>query len=69
MVDFNSYIKTAPIDLERFKELSTKLPESEGEERQAIASELINLLKRESWRVAGQLIIAHLDTSGKKEEN
>ena len=59
MFNPSNYAKTAPIDLERFKELSTKLPESEGEERQAIASELINLLKQESWRITGELIKDH----------
>ena len=68
MFDPSNYTKTAPIDLERFKELSTKLPESEGEERQAIASELINLLKRESWRITGELIRLHLGNLKKKEK-
>ena len=59
MFNPNNYTKTAPINVERFKELSERLLETEGEERQAIASELINILKRESWRIAGELIESH----------
>lgn len=59
MINIKDYAKTAPIDLERFQELTIELRETEGKERLAIASELISLLKKECWRITGNLITDH----------
>lgn len=53
----SNYQKTAPINLDEFKQYSDQFIEAGNiQERLENANQLINLLKREIWRISGELI-------------
>lgn len=53
----SNYQKTAPINLDEFKQYSDQfIGAGDTQERLENANQLINLLKREIWRISGELI-------------